>query len=72
MSFYFMDVGRKGKVLKYLPDIVKLSNNILVKEILVSLSIGLIGKNINKGIGNKWKEENGKHPWIIKIDKCFS
>ena len=61
-----------NRLLKYLPDIVKLSNNILVKEILVSLSIGLIGKYINKGIGNKWKEENGKHPGIIKIDKCFS
>ena len=67
-----MEEEKENRLLKYLPDIVKLSNNILVKEILVSLSIGLIGKNINKGIGNKWKEENGKHPRIIKIDKCFS
>ena len=67
-----MEEEKENRLLKYLPDIVKLSNNILVKEILVSLSIGLIGKYINKGIGNKWKEENGKHPRIIKIDKCFS
>ena len=58
--------------IRHLPDIIKLSDNIFVKEILVSLAVWLIRKNINKGIGNKWAEENGKHPWIIKINYRFS
>lgn len=70
-SFFVQKTEKKLKELtfQFLPY---LGNNIFPEEIFVSISVGFVGEDVNKWVGDKRSIKNTVYQWITSADDTWA